>query len=225
VTFTAAGSLTSAENAVAGTSTTYALTTVTAGNFILASLSNNSQPASAVSSTRVTWTKLTADFTFTSTSPSLINNIWLGTVNSAGSDTVTVTFAASMAGNNSRFDAREFHSSVGSVFLDKTGTVGPTASANWATLTPAGPGELYWGWSEDSGSAVAGSTSGFVYEPDSHSNQAGYCLSVSSAYTPVWGDAGAIGGVMVLMTETAPGGRGPQALVVPQAAVMQAANW
>ena len=48
MTFTAVGSLTSAENAVAGTSTTFALTTTTVGDFILVSLANNSQPASAV---------------------------------------------------------------------------------------------------------------------------------------------------------------------------------
>lgn len=202
MTFTAVGSLTSAENAVSGTSTTFSLTPSTAGDFILVSLANNSQAASAVTSSRVTWTKLTSDFSFTTTSPTMWINHWIGTVNSTGADTVTVTYAGSMGGNNSRFDAREFHSSLGNVALDQTGTVSSAGgTANWATLTPAGSGRLYWGWSEDQGSAVAGSTSGFVYEPDSHSNASGYCLNVSAAYTPVWGDSGMIAGVMVLVRE------------------------
>jgi hypothetical protein len=204
VTFTAVGSLTSAENAVSATTTTFSLTTTTAGDFILVSLCNNSQPAIAVSSTRVTWYQLTPAFSFASMSPTGQINHWLGRVNSAGSDTVTVTYAASMGGNNSRFDAREFHSSVGNVVVDAVGTVSGAGTANWATLTPTGaPGgpRMYWGWAEDSGSGVAGSTSGFVYEPDSHSNQEGYCLSVTAAYTPVWGDAGAIAGVMILLRE------------------------
>ena len=208
MTFTAAGTLTEAENAVAATSTTFSLTTNTVGNFILAQFACNTSFASAVTSTRCTWTQLapaTGAASFTFSSP-FNSNIWIGRVNSVGSDTVSVTFNASMGGANCRFDAREFHSSTGVAVLETYGTVNTAGgTSSWATLTPAGSGRLYWGWCEDSGSAVAGSTSGFVYEPDSHSNGAGYCLSVSSAYTPVWGDSSQVAGIMVLVSGTLPG--------------------
>lgn len=216
MTFTAVGSLQSAENAVAATTTTFSLTPGSTSDFILVSLANNSQPASNVTSTKVAWTKLTADFSMTSTSPTMWINHWIGIPSATGADTVTVTYAASMGGNNSRFDAREFHSSLGNVALDGSpGTVNGAGTASWATLTPAGPGRLYWGWCEDSGSAVAGGTSGFVYEPDSHSNASGYCLSVSAAYTPVWGDSGMIAGLMVLLKEGAAASAPPTAVLIP----------
>jgi hypothetical protein len=203
VSFSAAGSLQNGENSVAATSTTFSLTTVTVGDFILASVANDSNiAASNVSSTKATWTQFTpASGALSFTNGQAINH-WIGKVTSTGADTVTVTFASSMGGGNSRFDAREFSSTSGNAFLDTSGTVNGTGTASWATLTPAGSGELYWGWCENSGSATGGSTSGFVYEPDAHANGAGYCLSVSAAYTPVWGDSGQVAGIMVLVTET-----------------------
>ena len=42
--------------------------------------------------------------------------------------------------------AKEFHSSVGSWSLDKSGTIDSAGTANWPSLTPAGTGELYWGY-------------------------------------------------------------------------------
>lgn len=204
MTFTAVGSLQNAENAVTSTSTTFSLTTTTVGDFILAQFCCNTSYASVVTSTRCTWTQLapvTGAQAFTFSSP-FNSNIWIGQVNSTGTDTVSVTFNASMGGANCRFDAQEFHSSVGGVYLDTFGVLNnPSGTNTWPTLTPSGTGELYWGWSEDSGSAVSGSTSGFVYTIDSHSNGAGYCLSVSSAYTPVWGDSGQVAGLMALLRE------------------------
>jgi hypothetical protein len=224
VTFTAVGSLQGAENAVSGTSTTFSLTTTTAGDFILAEITNDNYNAagpeqtSNVTSSRVTWNQITGNILLPISGASYYGSVWLGQVNSAGSDTVTVTYASSMGGNNSRFDAREFHSTVVAVpYLDTHGSIArTTGAASWATLTPAGSGELYWGWCENSGSEAAGSTSGFVYEGDAHGNGEGYCLSVSAAYTPVWGDSGQVAGIMVLMTETLPATAG-RSLIVPQA--------
>lgn len=207
MTFTAVGSLQNGENTVSGLSTTFSLTTTTTGDFVMVEICTNNHPATAVSSTKCTWTQagttvgpLTLGGTGT-----FYNNVWVGTVNSTGSDTVTVSFGTNPAGN-CRFDAREFHASSGHVYFDVQGTLNSAGTANWPTLTPAHSNELYWGWCEDSGSAVAGSTSGFVYEIDSNSNASGYNLSVSSAFTPVWGDSGMVAGLMVLMTETPPAG-------------------
>ena len=207
MTFTAVGSLQNAENSVAATSTTFALTTTTPGDFVLASLQNGDtgvtgKQTSNVTSTLCTWVNLVLTGPLNT---DFFGSVWLGTVNSAGSDTVTVTYASSMGGANSRFDAHEFASSAGNVALDTSGTISvPGGTNTWATLTPSGVGRLYWGWGEDDGAASAGSTSGFTYLVDSHSNGAGYCLSVSAAYTPVWGDSGFSSGTMVLLSEGGP---------------------
>lgn len=201
--FAAVGSLQDAENSVSGTSTTFSLTTTTIGDFVLASIANGDtgtpgQQVSGVSSARCTWRQLaSAD----SLDTDFFVSIWIGTVESVGSDTVTVTYASSMGGASSRFNAREFESFTGGAVLDTYGTVDHSGgTSSWATLVPSRTNELYWGWCEDFGSATAGSTSGFVYESDSHGNGSGYDLNVSSSYTPVWGDSGMVAGLMVLVS-------------------------
>lgn len=219
MTFTAVGSLQNSENSVAGTSTTFPLTTTTIGDYVMVEICANNNPATAVSSTKCTWLQAgtTAGPLAANGFGTFYNNVWYGKVNSTGSDTVTVTFGVSMGGANVRFDAHEFGASSGSIFFDVQGVLNSAGTANWPTLTPRAPGGLYFGWSENASSAVAGSTSGFVYQGDSNGNGEGYCLSVSSAYTPVWGDSSQVAGLMVLMTETPPAGTPGRSLVVSQA--------
>jgi hypothetical protein len=218
VAFTAVGSLQNSENNVTGTSTTFPLTTTTGGDYVMVELCANDHPATAVSSLKCTWLQAG-----TTAGPLTANgfgtfyiNVWYGKVGSTGSDTVTVTFGTSLSGSNVRFDAHEFNASSGSMFFDVQGALNSAGTPNWPTLTPRSAGGLYFGWSENAGSAAAGSTPGFVYQGDSNGNGAGYCLSVSSAYTPVWGDSGQVAGLMVLMTETPPAAPG-RSLIVSQA--------
>lgn len=230
MTFTIAGSLQAAENTVAGTTTTFALTVTaaTAGEFILAQFCCNTSFVTNVTSTKCTWSQfapLTGATSFTFSSP-FNSNVWKGTPNSTGSDTITCTFNASMGGANCRFDAREAHASLGSPTLDTFGSVNiPGGTNTWANLTPSGSGRMYWGWCEDAASSVSGSTPGFVYEPDLNGNACGYCLNVSAAYAPVWGDSNQVAGLMVLVQEGVVAAAPPQPLVVPSLAAIQAASW
>lgn len=203
MTFAAVGSLTSIENSPAGSSQAYSLTTTAAGDWVLMEMAVNAQAATAVSGGLGggTWTQLTTTVSLPVLQGSQgFGNVWAGRVTSPGTANVTVTFAASLGGANSRFTAREFSVTSGNIALDVQGSV-ISATSNWAALTPAGSGELYWGYCEDAASAVAGGTSGFVYAVDGNGNGEGYCLSVSSAYTPVWGDSTMQAGVMVLVRE------------------------
>jgi hypothetical protein len=205
VSFTAAGSLTSLEDAPAGSSSSYSLTTHAAGNWVLLETVVNSTSATAVSGGLGggTWTQLSTTVSLPNlggTGGAGFGSVWAGKVVSAGTANVTVTFGASLGGNNSRFVAREFSVTSGNIAFDVQGAV-TSATANWASLAPAVSGELYWGYCEDGSSAVAGSTTGFVYETDAHGNGEGYCLSVSAAYQPVWGDSTMQAGVMVLIRE------------------------
>lgn len=205
--FTAVGTLTSLEDAPAGSSSAYSLTTQAAGDYVLLATVVNTHAATAVSGGGVTWTQAGTTVSLPNlggTGGAGFGSVWLGKVTAAGTASVTVTFAASLSGSNSRFVAREFSVTTGHAAFDVQGSV-TSATAGWASLTPSGTGELYWGYCEDGGTTVAGSTSGFTYEIDVHGNGEGFCLSVSAPYQPVWGDGGMQAGVMVLVKEINPG--------------------
>ena len=186
-----------------GSSSSYSLTTHNNGDYVLLEMVVNTHAATGVSGGGCTWTQVSTTVSLPNlggTGGAGFGNVWLGKVTSAGTASATVTFAASLGGSNSRFVAREFSTTTGVAAFDVQGSV-TSPTANWASLTPSGVGELYWGYCEDDASAVAGSTPGFVYETDVNENGEGYCLNVSSAYTPVWGDSTMQAGVMVLIRE------------------------
>ena len=206
--FAAVGSLTSLEDAPAGASSAYSLTTHTAGDYVLLETVVNTHAATAVSGGLGggTWTQISTTVSLPNlggTGGAGFGNVWLGKVTSAGTANVTVTFAASLGGSNSRFVAREFSTTTGVVAFDVQGSV-TSATANWASLTPSKAGELYWGFCEDGSSAVAGSTPGFTYETDANGNGEGYNLNVSAPFQPAWGDSTMQAGVMVLIREVFP---------------------
>lgn len=214
----ATGGFFQGENSVASTSTTFSITTVATGDFILAEFDAgdtgvNGKAVTNVTSTRCTWSQFAPTSGALNLNTNFFLNVWKGTVNSVGADTLTVTFSASMGGSNCRFDGREFKSTSGNAFLDVFGTVNINGgTSSWASLTPAGSGELYWGWCEDDGSATLPVTpASFVGQADAHANGEGYCLSVptGSPYTPNWSDSGFSAGIMVLVTEIASLPAGP----------------
>jgi hypothetical protein len=202
--FTPAGTQQTNEPTPANPST-FSLTTAGAGNWVFLETVCNTLIASSVSGGLGggTWTKLTTDVSLSALGAGSGGNIWAGQVVTPGTGTVSVGFSGTPG--TVRFVSREFTVTSGQIALDAQGSINSQVSA-WPSLTPSGPGRLYWGYAKNNASAVAGSTSGFVYEIDSFSNGEGYCLSVSSAYQPVWGDSTQVVGVMVLVAEVTSGG-------------------
>jgi hypothetical protein len=210
--YTAVGSGFGTANAAA--LTTFSVTTVTAGDFILASvLSENSSTrvATALSSSNVTWSTLGASAN-TSVARSARHQVFLGVVTSVATATVTITWAAGTTGSFESVAGQEFSSTTGIPVLDKQATLDSAGTATWPSLTPAAAGELYWGFAEDNTASVSGSTSGYVYNinADLHSNGVAYNVNCGATATaPVWGDSGQSDGIVVLVK---PGG----GLGVPQ---------
>ncbi len=98
------------------------------------------------------------------------NEIRLGTVTTTGSATLTATFSASVSGVDVDFNAQEFTAGLGSgtTWSKDTGS-GQSNSAgstfDFPSLTPAGTGELYFGYARGGGTTSGGGTSGFSYPP------------------------------------------------------------
>ena len=196
--------------------TSASITTHAVGNLIVLVNTLHSDTAfpTGVSSSRVTWTKVPgSDSSFSnaaiSTAPAQWQgNIWLGTVNSTGTDTVTFTYTGGVTPSFTNAVMQEFTSSVGSWHVDTFTFLNSAAgTAAWPSLTPAGSGELYLGFAWNQGSAVSGSTSGYVYNAnaDGASNGMAYNLNCASgtATAPTWGDSTETYGLMVLVAEGA----------------------
>jgi hypothetical protein len=205
VTYTAVGSSTSGANGSALAS--FSLTPNGAGNFILAEVANfrGTAVAAALSSANVSWSLLGSSFSGTNfVSQGCTAQCFIGVVTSTSTATVTITWGP---GTNTVFTSvafQEFSSTTGIPVLDVQGHIDTgSANSNWASLTPAASGELYWGYALANGTAAAGSTTGYVYTPNSdHSSDgAAYNLSCAAgtATFPVWGDTVQAFGIMVLM--------------------------
>lgn len=133
--------------------------------------------------------------------------IWTGTVSTVGSSTITVTYSGAVTSVIVGLLAQEFTSTSGSatVWAIDTGGAISNASSTTATfpqLTPAGTGELYFGYDPVANAGSAGTTAGFTYALTSDADVAAYDTSVSSAVQPTakQSPAGISGGVAVLVT-------------------------
>jgi hypothetical protein len=223
VTFSAVGTFTN----IAGT--TPSLTTSTAGDFVLAEIrngTNNTVTVTGLSSSNATWTQLGTSLIGSVNTDTA--SVWLGKVTAASTATVTISWSGTTPALI-RGDFQEFSSSVaGPIVLDKQGNLDGSGTNTWVSLTPAKSGELYFGWALDSGSAVGGSTSGYVYQVDTQSNGVAYNLNCAGgvATAPVWGDSTHVFGIMVLVAVqssagppapllTPPGLQSPMVLAVP----------
>jgi RHS repeat-associated protein len=133
------------------------------------------------------WTKISR-----STGNGSDNELWLGTVTTTGSSTITVTFSPSASGKITELDAQEFQSSGGTSTtwsLDVAGNASTTTSStvvNLPTLAPSGSGELYVDYTGVNNTAVAGSTSGVTFDVYQGSIFA-YDPSVSASLSPTAG--------------------------------------
>ena len=112
------------------------------------------------------WTQMGS--TYNGTQETCQINVWAGKVTSAGSATLTITLSGSTP--TMRICGQEFSSTTGAWVFD-TGAGKSTSSSNaFPSITPASTGELYFSWSDVNNFSGAGSTSGYTYSGDTHSN-------------------------------------------------------
>ena len=173
-----------------------------------------------MSSSRVTWAKVPGTDVqdmaligsgLAANSP-WSGNIWFGTVNSVGSDTVTFSYTGGTVPGRTNCVMQEFHSTVGSWSMDTWTFLNSAGTNTWPSMTAAGPGEIYMGFAWNSGASSGGPTSPWVVNAnsDSQSNAMAYNLNYTSGTSPVFSDSTETYGLMVLIAEgSAPSG--PQA--------------
>jgi hypothetical protein len=133
--------------------------------------------------------------------------IWTGTVGTIGSSTITVAYSGAVTSIYIGLAAQEFTSTSGSATVWALDTRGATTNASSTTatfpqLTPAGTGELYFGYGAVANTGLAGATSGFTYATTSDADVATYDTSVASVVQPTatQSPAGVAGAVAVLIT-------------------------
>lgn len=196
MTFTAVGSI------IAGTGP-FTLTPGAAGDVIALFAWSSGAAVTALSSANVNngspWTVLVPGQAVGSETVTA----FLGTVTSTGGQTLTPTASGSPT---LRLGGQELHSSAGAssvTLYGSPGTLNATGTA-WPSLT-ALAGQCYVGFEFNSGTAVAGSSTGFVYQEDPNGNGLAYRLSTAAgASSPVWGDSDARSVLAVLLQEYVP---------------------
>jgi hypothetical protein len=176
----------------------FTLTPSAVGDFILLWVTSETLAdfATALSSSNVTWTVLVAHTAFTS----VVQTVFIGQVTSASGAAVTITFSAGSP--TLRIAWQEFSCTAGyaAVALDASGTVNAASNGTMPVVTPSRAGDLYAGYVFDTGSGVAGTTSGYVYQLDANSNQYAYNLNCANAtQTPNIGDTGGTMGIGVML--------------------------
>ena len=187
------------------TSTSASFTPSTVGDLVLLEVLTLSQVTSiSLSSGNCTWTQIAY--------ANGVNNpysaaVFAGRVTSASLGTLAIGFTGGSP--TIRVTAQEFNAS-GQWILDTKGTLDNSGGTNlFPSLTPAGAGELYFGYAVDKGTASAGSTSGYTYFVDAHGN--GMCYNpscTSGAQQPQWGDSGSQFGISILMRIAPPSANG-----------------
>jgi hypothetical protein len=166
---TAVGSLATNEGSI----TTLDVNPTAAGNVLILSIENNlgsAEAASAVSGGGVpatgpgSWTPLAQNYT----ARPIGAELWMGTVETSGPSTVSVTSAGWGVANG--LACQEFSIGVPATWTqDGSGGRGDdggsgAASGNFPLLTPSGSGELYVGNLFADGGGGAGSSEGFTYD-------------------------------------------------------------
>src|ERR1700681_659502 len=106
--------------------------------------------------------------------------IWYGVVTATGSSTITFNLSADISGHNAEYEAQEFTAGFGAGTmwtLDTTGVQenpSSTTTVTYPSLTPAGGGELYFGFADMPMPPSNGSTPGFTYTTTLDANQVAY---------------------------------------------------
>lgn len=192
-------------------STTFTLVPAGVGDFIVIGVlvgfpsSSTTSWATALTSAggNVTWSVLVGHTAFSTQAGE--QTLFIGKVVTAASHVVTISFNTGTPAV--RVAGQEFSNTAGfaAVTLDASGTVDTASSGHYATVTPTkGAGELYWGYCWDSVTAVAGGSSGYVYQNDASGNGTAYNLSCANAtQTPLTGNSDGLSGLGVLLYEAA----------------------
>ena len=195
--FTAVGSF------VQTTTTTLAVNPTRVGNFYVAEVIafSNTVYASSISGGNCTWTQTGSKFL--GTNNAFYATVFIGKATATGAANATIAFS----GSTPSFGcvAQQFSSSIGSYAQDGLqGTLDlAVGTADSASLTPSGPGDLYFAYFYDSGTAVGGSTTGYTYDVTTGGNGVVFNPACGSGtQIPVWGDTGIVYGVAVLLKET-----------------------
>ncbi len=132
--------------------------------------------------------------------------IWTGTVTTTGASTLTVGFSTSVSAIYTGLAAQEFAGlGSGTVWgIDMGAGISNASSATvtFPKLTPAGAGELYFGYAAVANNASAGATAGFGYATTADGDVAAYDTAVSAATQPTASQspAGLSGAAAVLIT-------------------------
>ena len=166
-------------------------------NFILLTVVSETvaDPATALSSSNVTWTEWVSPVT----TGSYISTVFIGKVTAASSATLTVTTAGSPT---VRIAWHEYSTTAGYSSLQLV----TSASANGLSAFPSittTAGQMYWSFLYANSGTTAGSTSGFSYYIDPNSNPMAWDTSCSAgAQAPNIGTADTLYGVAVTLQET-----------------------
>jgi len=145
--------------------------------------------------------------------------MWSGIVSSTGNSNITATFSGSVSSIETGLAAQEFSASPGQSTVwakDTSGGISNSSSTTvtLAKLSPAGTGELYFGYGAANSTASAGTTSDFHYATTSDDDVVAYDTNVSAAVQPTahQGAATVSGGLAVLMTASAANSTVPPAI-------------
>lgn len=154
----------------------------------------------AMSSTNVTWSSPIASALTPVSSYNAA--VFIGTVTSTSSATVTVTLSSGSP--TMRICGQEFSSTNGAAAVRLAGWAITSLGVSliYPPLVPAGPGCLYFGYAADTSTASPGSAPGYTYFVDAHSNGMCYNASCSSApQAPAWLDNSTRDGLAVILTD------------------------
>ncbi len=149
-------------------------------------IDNPSVSVSSVSGGGSSWTKLE---TITDSTNNRDDELWLGTVTSTGSSSISVTFSATP---NSwvELSSEEFTAGLGSnTVWSKDSAANSSSTTNttalsYPSLAASGSLELYLGFTELENVASSGTSAGFTYQTTSSNNQIAYDTDVSGSVAP-----------------------------------------
>jgi hypothetical protein len=112
------------------------------------------------------------------------DEIWWGAVGSTGASTISVTLSGTAGWHE--LEAQEYSAGAGAVWsVDTQGSASSaTSTVTFPSLSPAGTGELYFGYAGGNGTASVGSTPGFTYAVTGSDNLLAWDPAVSSTASP-----------------------------------------
>ncbi len=197
-TVTAVGTLYTHTNQPSLAQETIAVSPAAVGNVLALAVETKFPPGSSFTAASVSGGGVSA---WTRSYSSLMSDgthgadLWWGVITAIGPATITVDYTAGSTSGDpesaTSLDVQEFASSAGAATawsvdgVGKVDTGFASTAPSYPTLTPASPGEAYFGYLAVPGAVGAGSTPGVVYQVDSRGNQSVYAAPISTTITPI----------------------------------------